>query len=99
MGRGQGVVDRLGQRAAAPVEAAQRAVLLAVVAAPGDLVREVLDDPEPLLERFERRDGVGQFQIGQRPVNEAVRLLLVLRFARVLGGYREWCLWVVCRDD
>ena len=23
----------------------------------------------------------------------------ILRFARVLGVYREWCLWVVCRDD
>ncbi|MFO0806252.1 MAG: hypothetical protein U0791_24375 [Gemmataceae bacterium] len=37
-------------------------------------MRQVLDDPEPLLERYQRRDGVGQFQVGQRQIDEALRL-------------------------
>ena len=31
--------------------------------------------------------------------NRFIQHIFHLRFARVLGGYREWCLWVVCRDD
>ena len=77
LGPRQRMINGLPRDPLAPVEAAETAEALAMIAAAGDLVRELLDDPHTILERRQRRDRVRQFQILQGEIDQFFGLPVV----------------------
>ena len=73
LGQAQSVVDRLTGNALSPVEAAQTAKAFAMIAAAGDLVRELLDEAQTILERRQRFKRLVQFQVSERQIDEFPR--------------------------